>query len=76
MTQKDAVLFRITYDDYQPVDGVKGAALPRVIFFEKPNEKSDLKIKVSDDIEVNKKLPAEALLLTAPQGVELVGSCQ
>jgi outer membrane lipoprotein-sorting protein len=74
LTQGGKVEFKITYDGYEKVEGTK-ATLPRIIFFEKPSEKSDLKIKVVGDLEINQTISPEALTLAPPNGIEIIGSC-
>lgn len=82
LEQNGAVVYHIVYEEYQEARGLKGSALPMEILFERPSEKSDLKIKVlrdkdeeDDPLEINKTLPETALTLTPPQGVEIIGSC-
>ena len=74
LSQNGAVQVKITYEGYEAIEGTK-AVLPRVIFFEKPAEKSDLKIKVVGDLEVNQAISQEALTLTPPNGIEQIGGC-
>lgn len=74
LSQNGAVEVKITYEGYEAIEGTK-AVLPRIIFFEKPAEKSDLKVKVVGDIEINQAISKEALTLNAPGGVELIGGC-
>jgi outer membrane lipoprotein-sorting protein len=68
----EAVVFRITYDKYKPVDGLEGVSLPREIYFEKPQEKSDLLVKIQEGAEANGEVNAEAFTLTPPDGVEIL----
>jgi outer membrane lipoprotein-sorting protein len=74
LKQNGVITFKITYEGYEKVEGTK-ATLPRVIFFEKPAEKSDLKIKVVGDLEINTPISPEAMTLTPPNGVQIIGSC-
>jgi Domain of unknown function (DUF4292) len=75
LSVKGAIEFKITYQGYEKIEG-SSAVLPRVIFFEKPAEKSDLKIKVVGDLELNQPISKESLTLTAPTGIELLGGCE
>jgi hypothetical protein len=75
LSLKGAIEFKITYQGYEKIEG-SSAVLPRVILFEKPAEKSDLKIKVVGDLELNQPISKESLTLAAPTGIELLGGCE
>lgn len=70
--QGKKVVARISYENYEAVEGVDGVVLPREIFFEKPLEKSDLKIKVVGDIDVNTSPDPEVFTLQPPAGATVI----
>lgn len=72
LTEGGEVIYRISYKRYQPVEGIEGAFLPHEIFFEKPREKADVKLRVVGELNINGELDPSHFTLSPSPGMQVI----